>query len=159
MNTNWSQSNAIKFTRAGCCARVSLKFSSETVDLVVSDCGYGMSEDFVRHNIYLPFSQQDPVASGMGLGLSLVKRNIDSLGGTVDIETDQELGTTAKISVQTENLAAKADTPKETGGKGHQRTICLSCTPASTLQAHGYTGTTNGTSAPSISCSTHYLPL
>ena len=118
MNTNWSQSNAIKFTRAGCCARVSLKFSSETVDLVVSDCGYGMSEDFVRHNIYLPFSQQDPVASGMGLGLSLVKRNIDSLGGTVDIETDQELGTTAKISVQTENLAAKADTPKETGGKG-----------------------------------------
>jgi CheY-like chemotaxis protein len=117
VNTDWSQSNAIKFTRAGCCARVSLRFSSESVDLIVSDCGHGMSEDFVRHKLYLPFSQQDPVASGMGLGLSLVKRNIESLGGTVDIETDQDLGTTAKISVQTENLTAKADRPKSTEGK------------------------------------------
>jgi CheY-like chemotaxis protein len=116
-NTDSSQSNAIKFTRAGCCARVSIKFSSESVELTVFDCGYGMSEDFVRHNIYLPFSQQNPVASGMGLGLSLVKRNIDSLGGTVDIETDQDLGTTAKISVQTENLATKVDTQQEPDGK------------------------------------------
>jgi CheY-like chemotaxis protein len=76
------------------------------VKLVISDCGYGMSEDFVRHNIYLPFAQQDPVASGMGLGLSLVKRNVERLGGTVDIETDQACGTTATISVSTKDLAA-----------------------------------------------------
>ena len=101
-----SQSNAIKFTRAGCCARVCLEFSSSVVKLVVSDCGYGMSEDFVRHNIYLPFAQQDPIASGMGLGLSLVKRNVDSLGGTIDIETDQTSGTTATISIPTKDLAA-----------------------------------------------------
>jgi CheY-like chemotaxis protein len=87
------------------------------VELIVSDCGSGMSEDFVRHNIYLPFSQQDPVASGMGLGLSIVKRNIDSLGGTVDIETDQDLGTTAKISVQTEHLLMKADAHEGTDGQ------------------------------------------
>ena len=73
--------------------------------LIVSDCGYGMSEDFVRHNIYLPFAQQDPVTSGVGLGLSLVKRNVDRLGGTVDIETDQDCGTTATISVPTKDLA------------------------------------------------------
>jgi CheY-like chemotaxis protein len=113
MNSNWPQSNAVKFTRAGCCTRVCVKFSSRTVELIVSDCGYGMSEDFVRHNIYLPFSQQDPVASGMGLGLSLVKRNVDSLGGTVDIETDQDLGTTVKVSVQTETLIAKTDIQRE----------------------------------------------
>jgi len=75
----------------------------------VSDCGHGMSEDFVRHKLYLPFAQQDPVASGMGLGLSLVKRNIDSLEGSIDIETDQDLGTTAKVSVKTENLLTKDD--------------------------------------------------
>lgn len=87
------------------------------MELIVSDCGYGMSEDFVRHNIYLPFAQQDPIASGMGLGLSLVKRNIDSLGGTIDIETDQALGTTAKISVQTRDLVMGTDTHKETDSK------------------------------------------
>lgn len=74
--------------------------------LVISDCGFGMSEDFVRHNIYLPFAQQDPVASGMGLGLSLVKRNVDRLGGTIDVETDEACGTTATISVLTKDLAA-----------------------------------------------------
>jgi CheY-like chemotaxis protein len=87
------------------------------VELIIYDCGSGMSEDFVRHNIYLPFSQQDPVASGMGLGLSIVKRNIDSLGGTVDIETDQDLGTTAKISVQTEHLLTKNDVHEGTDGE------------------------------------------
>jgi hypothetical protein len=87
------------------------------VELIASDCGYGMSEDFVRHNIYLPFAQQNPIASGMGLGLSLVKRNVDSLGGTVDIETDQASGTTAKISVQTRNLVMGIDAHKETDSK------------------------------------------
>lgn len=76
-----------------------------------------MSEDFVRHNIYLPFAQQDPIASGMGLGLSLVKRNVDSLRGTIDIETDQALGTTAKISIPTNDLVAKADTNQESDTK------------------------------------------
>jgi len=105
-HTETIQSNAIRFTRAGCCARVCLEFSTDNVKLVISDCGYGMSEDFVRHNIYLPFAQQDPVASGMGLGLSLVKRNVDRLGGTVDIETDQACGTTATINISTRDLAA-----------------------------------------------------
>jgi len=116
-HTDGSQSNAIKFTRAGCCVRVSVKFSTKLVELNVYDCGVGMSEDFVRHNIYLPFSQQDPVATGMGLGLSLVKRNINSLGGSVDIETDQDLGTAAKISVQTERLLTKSDSHNETDGE------------------------------------------
>jgi CheY-like chemotaxis protein len=87
------------------------------VELIVSDCGYGMSEDFVRHELYLPFTQQDPIASGMGLGLSLVKRKVDSLGGTVDIETDRDFGTTAKISIQTRDLVMGTGTHKETDSK------------------------------------------
>jgi CheY-like chemotaxis protein len=77
------------------------------VELIVSDCGYGISEDFIRHNMYTPFAQQNPVASGVGLGLSLVKRNVDSLGGTVNIETDLASGTNAKISVKTKDLMMK----------------------------------------------------
>jgi hypothetical protein len=87
------------------------------VEIIVSDCGHGMSEDFFRHELYLPFTQQDPIASGMGLGLSLVKRKVDSLGGTVDIETDPALGTTAKISIQTRDLVMGTGTHKETDSK------------------------------------------
>lgn len=112
------QSNAIRFTRAGCCVRVCLKLSSSVVELIVSDCGHGMSEDFVRHNIYLAFAQQNPVASGLGLGLSLVKRNVESLGGSVDIESDQASGTTAKISVQIKDLVTGTDTYKATDSNG-----------------------------------------
>jgi CheY-like chemotaxis protein len=83
------------------------------VELIVSDCGYGMSEDFIRHNMYTPFAQQNPVASGMGLGLSLVKRNVDSLGGTVNIETDEASGTNAKISVKTKDLIMGVDQQAE----------------------------------------------
>jgi len=97
--------------------RVSLEFTPNSVELIVSDCGYGMSEDFVRHSMYLPFSQQNPVSSGMGLGLSIVKRNVDSLGGSVNIETDQDLGTTAKISIRNEDLLAEADMREEVDGK------------------------------------------
>ena len=87
------------------------------MELIVSDCGHGMSEDFVRHNMYMPFAQQDPLVSGMGLGLSLVKRNVESLGGSVSIETDQALGTTARISVQTEGLLANVETHQKDDGK------------------------------------------
>jgi CheY-like chemotaxis protein len=76
-----------------------------TAKLTVSDCGYGMTEEFIRHNLYVPFAQQDPIANGIGLGLSLIKRNLDSLGGTIQIETDRALGTTAKVSVEIERLA------------------------------------------------------
>jgi CheY-like chemotaxis protein len=88
------------------------------VELIVSDCGYGMSEDFIRHNMYTPFAQQDPVASGVGLGLSLVKRNVDSLGGTVNIETDEASGTNAKISVKTKDLMMDVDQHTENNPLG-----------------------------------------
>ncbi|KAM0721511.1 hypothetical protein Q7P37_002435 [Cladosporium fusiforme] len=92
-------SNAIKYTRFGCCVRVSARIESETVKLIVYDCGFGMSENFVNHHLYLPFAQQDPVASGLGLGLPLVKHNVDKLGATIHIETDQAFGTAATVEI------------------------------------------------------------
>jgi CheY-like chemotaxis protein len=88
------------------------------VELIVSDCGYGMSEDFIRHNMYTPFAQQNPVASGVGLGLSLVKRNVDSLGGTVNIETDEASGTNARICVKTKDLMMDVDQHTENNPLG-----------------------------------------
>jgi signal transduction histidine kinase/CheY-like chemotaxis protein len=101
-----SQSNAIKHTRPGCCVRVCLEISLSTANLVVSDCGNGISEDFVENNLYVPFAQQDPVVSGIGLGLSLIKQNVDKHGGTVHFDTDRSLGTTATVSFQVGRLAS-----------------------------------------------------
>jgi light-regulated signal transduction histidine kinase (bacteriophytochrome) len=104
-SANCSQSNAIKHTRPGCCVRICLELSPSTAHLVVSDCGNGISEDFVENNLYVPFAQQDPVVSGIGLGLSLIKQNVDKLSSTVLFDMDRSLGTMATVSVWIERLA------------------------------------------------------
>jgi signal transduction histidine kinase len=40
--------------------------------LNVIDTGKGMSSDYLERRLFTPFSQEDPFASGVGLGLSIV---------------------------------------------------------------------------------------
>jgi C4-dicarboxylate-specific signal transduction histidine kinase len=65
----------------------------------VSDCGNGISEDFVQHKLYVPFAQQESVTSNIGLDLSLTKQNVHKYGGIVHFDTDQSLGTPATVSI------------------------------------------------------------
>lgn len=62
------------------------------------DCGRGFSQGFLRHSLYVPFSQQDPVDEGLGLGMSLITRNLEELEGTVQVDSEQTLGTLVTIS-------------------------------------------------------------
>ncbi len=59
-----------------------------------------LTDQQVWHLIFLPgFSTADAVSdlSGRGVGMDVVKRNITSLGGSVDIESAENVGTTLKI--------------------------------------------------------------
>lgn len=56
------------------------------------DCGRGFTHDFIQHSLYILFSQQDPVDDGVGLGMSLIKRNVEELQDTIDIDTEETLG-------------------------------------------------------------------
>jgi len=60
-------------------------------------------------SLYVPFAQQDPVDTGIGLGLSLVKRNAETLEGTVQIDTEETLGSTVTISIPLANLTADVE--------------------------------------------------
>lgn len=86
----WSNilDNAIKHSPQDGIIRVSLCKQGDTVTVIISDSGDGMSEDVMKH-IFEKFYQGDPSrgAEGNGLGLALVKRILDLCGGEVDVKS------------------------------------------------------------------------
>ena len=67
------------------------EFGSEKIVFAVSDTGIGISsEDIV--SIFDRFTQVDASITrkygGSGLGLSLVKKTLDLLGGSVEVESE-----------------------------------------------------------------------
>jgi signal transduction histidine kinase len=73
--------------------------NERTVTLVVEDTGGGISEDFLRNTIFKPFSQEDQLATGTGLGLSFVQRIVAQLGGRISIMSQINFGTKVTVSL------------------------------------------------------------
>lgn len=63
----------------------------------VSDTGCGMSDEFIRENLFQPF--QTTKERGLGLGLYQCKTIIDACGGIIDVESRQGVGTTFKAKL------------------------------------------------------------
>ncbi len=80
-------SNAIKFTPPGGAIDVKATADGNQAVIVVRDSGIGMSPEVVPH-VFDIFYQGRPTgdgaSSGLGLGLTLVKRLVEMHGGTVD---------------------------------------------------------------------------
>ena len=99
--------NAIKYNRRG--GSVTLYctelFSDETSVLyqfVCSDTGLGMSEEFQKH-AFDPFTQEGKQSlstyNGSGLGLSIVKKIVEQMHGTVDLKSQEGVGTTFTLTI------------------------------------------------------------
>lgn len=93
--------NAMKYNRSGgtvtvTCTEVSCEDGKATYRFSCTDTGYGMSEEFQKH-AFEPFAQETSDARtkymGTGLGLSIVKQLIDLMGGSIFLESKQNVGT------------------------------------------------------------------
>ena len=99
-------SNAIKYTEPG--GRVSVDLREEASDVpgcvrlvyTVADTGIGMSPEFMA-NMYQAFSRQTDSRvnsiQGTGLGLAITKQMVDLMGGTIDCQSEQGVGTTFTV--------------------------------------------------------------
>lgn len=93
--------NAIKFAPDGE-VQVAVEESDSAVVITVSDSGPGIPSTF-RENLFEPFKQASEgrtrTHEGMGLGLALTKRMLDLLGGRIDVESEDGVGTTVVVAI------------------------------------------------------------
>ncbi len=93
-------SNAIKFSEEGKNIAIDAKTSNNKVVMAVSDEGIGIGKDDQEHLFTSFFRAANAVnIQGTGLGLHIVKRYIDLLGGEVKLESELNKGTTITFSI------------------------------------------------------------
>lgn len=91
-------SNAVKFTPDGGKIHVALQQSGKDVRVIVSDTGCGISPE-IGARIFEKFYQGDTSHSvqGNGLGLALVKKVIDIIGGEISVESEPDKGSSFSV--------------------------------------------------------------
>jgi two-component system sensor histidine kinase/response regulator len=130
-------SNAIKFTEQG---EVLLTITSDTasdtetqVRFVVQDSGVGIAED-AKTKLFVPFAQVYTPTSrhqgGSGLGLTICKRLVETMGGTIGFESQPGKGATFWFSLPLQTVASQGDVEQQpvTGLSG-QRLLVVDDNP------------------------------
>ncbi|KAF5529528.1 histidine kinase [Fusarium mexicanum] len=110
--------NALKYTTLGfvlVSVRAQEISDDSRIDVLirVTDTGKGMSEDFQHNRLFVPFSQEDSFQPGTGLGLSIVKQIVDSLGGTLEVKSEQDKGTEIEVRLRLEPVSQENPKPEE----------------------------------------------
>jgi hypothetical protein len=73
--------------------------SGRIVNLTVTDTGKGMSKDFVEQHLFVPFTQEDAMSEGVGLGMSIVKGLVSLLSGEIFVKSNAGKGTEIRVSM------------------------------------------------------------
>lgn len=94
-------SNAIKFTDDGGKISVSLKTSGPMAIVKVADTGCGIDRETGKH-IFEKFYQGDisRATRGNGLGLALVRRVVEIVGGNISVESQVGKGSIFTIEIR-----------------------------------------------------------
>lgn len=92
--------NAIKYNRRGGHVDMTVRVEAEKCVLTVADTGIGIpAED--KERVFERFFRVDKSHSkkigGTGLGLSIVKHAVGHLGGTILLESEENIGTTVTV--------------------------------------------------------------
>lgn len=99
--------NAVKFTKPGgnvsvWCREISEDDERAVYEFGCSDNGIGMSEEFAGHAFEM-FSQENKTSrtqyEGTGLGLAIAKKITERLGGTIEIKSKKNCGTTVTMTI------------------------------------------------------------
>ena len=102
-------SNAIKYTPAGGSVMVDVdelpcdESGYMIARIRVSDTGIGMSQDYLT-KIFEAFTREQNTTkskiAGTGLGMSIVKKYVDLLGGTINVESELGKGSTFTVTLK-----------------------------------------------------------
>ncbi|MCI9272116.1 MAG: response regulator [Dorea sp.] len=114
-------SNAIKYTGSG--GIISMRITEKAgapegyanFEFNIKDTGIGMSEEFVAH-IFEPFERESNTTisgiQGTGLGMAITKNIVDMMNGTIEVQSEQGVGTEVTLCV-TFKVDAETKTPQD----------------------------------------------
>ena len=134
-------SNAVKYTPEG--GTISLEIYEEVIPdsqnirliSVISDTGIGMSPEFMQV-MYSDFSRAVDTrvnkVRGSGLGLSIVKKLVDLMGGTIEVASELHHGTTFRLTFE---FPYNTDADTSTNNTGYDFLPTLSDRPLTLLVA------------------------
>ncbi len=101
-------SNAVKFTSSGQVDVTLEKSGLRNLTLSVKDSGTGIGPGDISR-IFEPFAVIDSSFNrrqcGTGLGLSIVKLSVDAIGGSIDAQSTQDVGSTFKVQIPFEHAS------------------------------------------------------
>ena len=115
-------SNAVKYTPNG--GKISLSVQEKIREdeglsdftFVVKDNGIGISKEFLPY-IFNSFSRERNATisgvSGTGLGMTITKRLVDAMGGKIEVESQQNMGTTVTVSITFSRLVGLEEKREE----------------------------------------------
>ena len=99
-------SNAAKFTPIGGVVSFTIRQEESKkpghahYDFIIRDSGIGMSEDFLKH-IFDPFEREKSATvsgiEGTGLGMTITKHTVDMMGGTIEVQSQINRGSTFTV--------------------------------------------------------------
>lgn len=109
--------------------------NTATFRFTIRDTGIGMSEDFVKNELFEPFTQEKQGArtqyQGTGLGMSIVKELIEKMNGTITVESVLGEGSaftvTLPFEIDKHPFAQAADSWKCACGTVVNGNFCPNC--------------------------------
>ncbi|MBI1768354.1 MAG: hypothetical protein HYR67_08265 [Bacteroidetes bacterium] len=95
-------SNSVKYSddRKWSSINISSLRTDDSVQIAFSDNGIGFDAESQREKLFKPFSRLNSKREGKGLGLYLVKIEMDSMNGGVGIQSQIDVGTTVTLTFQ-----------------------------------------------------------
>jgi signal transduction histidine kinase len=100
--------NAIGYSDAGSCVRVSLRRGEDEAVLECTDEGLGISADD-REHLFTEFFRSTNRAAldrpGTGLGLTITRRVVERHGGRIEVESELGVGSTFRVLLPAPDLS------------------------------------------------------
>ncbi|MBP5177006.1 MAG: amino acid permease, partial [Clostridia bacterium] len=100
--------NAVKFTPKGGAVTLTIEQADggeevKKMRFTMKDTGIGMDKDFIP-KIFDSFSQEDATATnrygGSGLGMAITKNFVEMMGGSIDVQSEKNVGSTFTVTVE-----------------------------------------------------------
>jgi PAS domain S-box-containing protein len=103
--------NAIKYNRRGGSVQVQARRLGEHVTLSVRDTGRGMTSEQLAH-AFEPFNRlglESKGIEGTGIGLAIVKANVERMGGSVHVQSTPGAGSVFEVRLPCPTITLPAD--------------------------------------------------